>query len=128
MEDTIKNFLNKIKKIPDFEKVKFIYIFGSTVDKKNTKFSDIDFAVYHSGTKKERFKFRMKILGSMSDEYDIQIFQDLPLYVQMQVLKGKIIYAKDEQFVYEVAYDTIKRFEDFKRHYYDYVERRPTIK
>ena len=31
------------------------------------------------------------------------------------------------QFVYDTVYETIKRFEDFKKYYYDYIERRPII-
>jgi len=48
----------------------------------------------------------------------------LPLYIQKEVLKGKIIYAKDMGFVYDVAYETIKAFDRFKKYYYDYIDTR----
>jgi uncharacterized protein len=38
-------------------------------------------------------------------------------------LKGEVIYAKDGDlsFVSDIAYETIKAFEDFKKYYYDYI-------
>ncbi len=120
-------FLKKLKKMPDFGKVKFIFLFGSHVQDKENKFSDIDFAVYCEGTEKERFNFRLKLMSKLPEKFDIRIFQDLPLYVRINVLKGEVIYAKNEKFVYDKAYETIKKFEDFKKCYYDYLERRPVV-
>ena len=121
MKNKIDLFLKKLREMPDFDKVNFVFLFGSHAQGKENKFSDIDFAVYCDGDKKERFKFRMNLLGKMPDNFDIQIFQDLPLYVRKEVLKGKVIYARDKGFVYEIAYETIKAFEDFKKGYYDYI-------
>ncbi|MEK6914725.1 MAG: nucleotidyltransferase domain-containing protein [Nanoarchaeota archaeon] len=126
MRNKINLFIRKLKEMPDFNKVEFVFLFGSVIEKINNKLSDIDFAIYHSGDSKERFKFRMKMLGNLPDNYDVQIFQDLPLYVRINVLKGKVIYAKDESFVYEKAYETIKAFDDYKKYYYDYLESRRT--
>jgi len=36
-------------------------------------------------------------------------------------LKGEVLYCKDEQFLYEVALDTIKNFDAFKHRFYDYI-------
>lgn len=81
--------------------------------------SDYDFAVYYDNNKQQRYDFLKRI--NFSDKFDAKVFQDLPLYIQKEVLKGKVIYAEDLSFVYDIAYDTIKRFEDFKRYYYDYI-------
>ncbi len=107
--------------MPDFDNVEFVFLFGSYSQKKQNNLSDVDFAVYYKGDKKERFKFRLKLLAKLPDKFDVQIFQDLPLYVRKEVLKGEVIYAKDLGFVYETAYETIKAFEDFKKYYYDYI-------
>ncbi len=122
-------FLNKIKELPDFDKVKFVFLYGSVAEKKENKFSDIDFAVYFDGNKKERFDFRLKLMAKLSENFDVKIFQDLPLNVRMNVLKGRLVYVKNagRGFVYDVVYETIKRFEDFKRYYYDYIKRRQTV-
>lgn len=122
--EKINLFMKKLKETPDLDRVKFVFLFGSHVENKNNKFSDVDFAVYYEGNKKERFKFRMKLLGKLPEGFDVQIFQDLPLYVRMSVLKGGLIYAENERFVYDVAYSTIKVFEDFKKYYHDYINTR----
>lgn len=126
MEDKIRLFLKKLKEMPDFNKVKFVILFGSYSQGKQNKLSDIDFAVYFDGDSKQRFKFRIKLGAKLPDKFDIQIFQDLPLYVRIETLKGKLIYARDETFVYDIAYKTIKSFEDFKYAYYDYINMRRT--
>ncbi|MGC9309971.1 MAG: nucleotidyltransferase domain-containing protein [Candidatus Nanoarchaeia archaeon] len=116
----MENVLKEIKKLGG-EKVEFIILFGSVAQNKSNKFSDIDLAVYYNGDKKQRFNFRLKALGNLPDKYDIRIFQDLPLYVQKEVLRGKVVYARDRGFVYDKAYEVVKRFEDFKKTYYDYI-------
>jgi hypothetical protein len=120
-KEKINLFLKKIKEMPDFHRVKFVYLFGSYSHAKENKLSDIDFAVYYRGDKRDRFKFRIKLLGNLPDNFDVQIFQDLPLHVRMDVLKGKIIYSNDMTFAYDTAYETIKSFEHFKKYYYDYI-------
>lgn len=127
MKEKINLFMKELKKIPNFNRVKFVILFGSYANGGQNKLSDIDFAVYYEGNKDERFQFRKKILSKLSDKYDIQVFQDLPLFVQINVLKGKIVYAKDLSFVYDMAHDTIKKFDDFKYAYYDYLNRRQTV-
>ena len=67
-------------------------------------------------------QFRLKILSELFDDvYDIKIFQQLPLPLRMQVLKGRVLYSDDRPFMYDKAYETIKEFESFKRRYYDYL-------
>lgn len=117
-------FMKKLKEMPDFNKVKFVFLFGSYAQGRQNKLSDVDFAVYHSGNESERFKFRIKFGAKLPDTFDIQIFRDLPLYVRMEVLKGKLIFAKDLDLAYSVAYETIKAFDDFKGYLQDYIERR----
>ena len=112
--------IDKIKKIGG-EKIKFIILFGSFAEGKQTPLSDIDLAVYYDGSKEERFKFRIEILGNVNNKFDIQIFQDLPLYVRKEVLKGKILYDGESRFLYEVERRTYQDFDDFKNRFYDYI-------
>ena len=125
MNKEISLFLKKLKKMPDFDRVKFVYLFGSMAEGRQTPMSDYDFAIYYEGKSDERFKFRLKMPGN--EKFDVHIFQDLPLYIRINVLKGKLLYTKDEGFVYETAYQTIKEFNDYKKYYYDYIEMRPII-
>jgi len=55
------------------------------------------------------------------DIYDIKIFQQLPLPLRMEVLKGRVLYEDGSTFMYDKAYETIKEFESFRRRYYDYL-------
>lgn len=126
MKEKIKLFMTKLREMPDFYRVKFVFLFGSFSQKKQTKVSDIDFAVYYEGDEKQRFKFRIKLSAKLPESFDVQVFQDLPLYVRIEVLKGEVIYSKDVSLVYEKAYETIRRFDDFKRYYYDYIKSRRT--
>ena len=64
--------------------------------------------------------------GVLGDKFDVQIFQDLPLYIRKEVLKGEVLYQKDVDFLYETAIDTVKEYGLFKRYldaYYEEVEK-----
>ncbi len=122
MKKEINLFMKKLKEMPDFNRVKFVILFGSRAEGRAGPMSDYDFAVYYDGDDKERYKFLIK--ANFNEKFDAKIFQDLPLYVQKEVLKGEVLYAKNRGFVYDIAYETIKRFEDFKKYYYDYIKTR----
>ena len=64
----------------------------------------------------------MKLLGEVTDRFDIQIFQDLPLYVKNEVVKGKVVYCADQQFLYEMNRETYRDFDQFKYRFYDYIK------
>ncbi len=119
MKEEVKSFMKKLKERRDFHRVKFVILFGSRAEGRARKDSDYDFAIYYDGDSKERFKFQIAL--SENEKFDIKIFQDLPLFIKKEVLKGKVIYAENLSFVYDTAYETIKEFEDFKRYYYDYI-------
>lgn len=114
MESEISNVILKIKDIGR-ERITFIVLYGSAAKGDSTGLSDIDIAVYYHGNKKKRFDFRIKILGRVSDKFDIQTFQDLPLYIQNEILStGKVIYYKDYKDIFNIFMKTIKEFESFK--------------
>jgi hypothetical protein len=84
--------------------------------------SDIDLCVYYDGEREEAARFRFKVLSELADDrYDVQLFNELPLYVRVEVLKGELLYCADTRFVYDVAGKTIKDFESFKHRFYDYI-------
>jgi hypothetical protein len=62
----------------------------------------------------------MKGAGNM---LDIQIFQQLPLYIRHRVLKeGRFIITKDRDKLYDQAVLTAKELEDFRPLYMRYLE------
>lgn len=113
-DNNIKSVVKTIKKIGG-KKIGFIIQYGSTVTGEQTPLSDIDIAVYHHGTEKQRFEFIITVLGSVDDQFDIHIFQDLPLYIQQEVIsKGKLLYQRDFETTFDIFMRTIQRFSDFK--------------
>src|SRR5659263_133606 len=116
LEPDISEVISKIK---DFggDRIKFIVLYGSAAKRQSTNLSDIDIAVFHSGDKRERFQLRMKILGRISNKFDIQIYQDLPLYIQNEILSsGEVLYFSDYKEIFNTFMKTIREFEDFKPH------------
>lgn len=114
LEHDISNVIKKIKDIGG-AKIKFIVLYGSAAKGKSTGLSDIDIAVYYEGDKRERFEFRVKILGRVGSKFDIQTFQDLPLYIQKDTLStGDVIYYRDYKDIFNIFMKTIREFEDFK--------------
>jgi hypothetical protein len=57
------------------------------------------------------------------NSFDVRIFQQLPLYIRVRVLKeGRILFVRDENQLYELAFRTAQAFEDFKHIYYGYLK------
>ena len=83
MRNEAKRIQDVVQRIIEMggSQVKFIVLYGSVSTKKQTPRSDVDLAVYYDADKRQRFKFRMKILGRIPPEFDVTIFQDLPLLV-----------------------------------------------
>ncbi len=122
MHTKIEKAIEKIKNVERFEKVKFVVLYGSAAEGQMTRDSDIDLCIYYDGDYDESSGFRFKVLSELFDDiFDVQIFQQLPIYVRVEVLKGKVIYCKDKRFLYEAARETIKDFEAFKHRFYDYI-------
>lgn len=125
MISTVEKAIETIKNTEGFENVRFIILYGSAAAGQMRKDSDIDLCIYYEGSAEEYSRFRFKALSELFDEaYDIQIYQQLPLYVRREVLKGEVVYCRDRRFLYERAIDTIKNFEAFKHRFYDYIGER----
>ena len=112
--------INLLKRLDRGKNIQFIILFGSKSRKDDNALSDIDIAVYYHGTDKERFSFRVKASGHLSDMVDIHIFQDLPLPIQKEVISGMVLYYRDYQFTFDEFMRVIKEFDFFKKYYDEY--------
>lgn len=113
--------LQQIEGLDGYEHVQFVILFGSAQEDRMTGESDIDLCIYYDGDPAEAAKFRYSILSILPGKrYDIQIFQSLPLYVRVEVLRGTPVFVRDQRFLYEKAGETLRDFEDFKHRLYDY--------
>ncbi|MDN5339345.1 MAG: uncharacterized protein PWQ30_454 [Euryarchaeota archaeon] len=122
MNHFVRHALKRMGTIEGFEKVRFIILYGSVAEGRSREGSDIDICIYYDGDREEAARFRFAALSELTDDrYDIQIFSHLPLYLRTEVLRGKVVYCPDERFLYDVAYRTIREFDDFKHRLYDYI-------
>lgn len=117
----INTIKNKILELDQHRKIKFIFIFGSVAENKSTPLSDVDIALYYAGSAAERFDFRRKALGSLPDQVDLQIFQDLPLTVQKEVINGRVLYCDDREFMISECIKVVREFSSFEKYYQHYL-------
>jgi hypothetical protein len=108
------------------EEVLAVIIFGSAVRQEKTPLSDVDLCLVMMPLPKPSSPngFSYKRLEYMKDNsFDVRIFQQLPLYIRVRVLKdGRILFVRDENQLYELAFRTAQAFEDFKHIYYGYLK------
>lgn len=91
--------LRQMQQVPGFEHVQFIILYGSAAGGRMTAESDIDLCIYYDGDSTEAAHFRHKVLSALPGTlYDVQVFQQLPLYVRVEVLKGTPIFTRNSPF------------------------------
>jgi predicted nucleotidyltransferase len=120
ISEKIDRAVQKIKSL-GCDKVRFITLYGSASVGSMNEDSDIDISVYYDDA--DASEFRLEVLTELFDDvYDIKIFQQLPLPLRMQVLKGKVLYSDDTPLCTTKPMKLLyKEFESFKRRYYDYL-------
>ena len=92
-----------------------ILLYGSMVKGEETPRSDIDICIVAPECN-DRAGLLMQIFRNIdvfSKRYDVKIFEELPLYIQIQVIqKHDIIYANDVYEMYEYFYYFRKLWDD----------------
>lgn len=95
-----------IEKLKKFKFTKAIYLFGSYALGKETKVSDIDICVIDDVKyKKEE---RNVVYDFSEPPFDVSLFSDLPLFIKLEVLKGKLIFVKDAKFLAKIKSKVIE--------------------
>ena len=103
-----------------------VALFGSFVKRGCSAISDIDICLFlrprnYAGEELNRKRLRY-VDAAANDRADVQLFQQLPLHVRSMVLKeANWVLVKDEPALYELAMQTIRNFEDFRKHYDEYL-------
>ena len=113
MEAIIKKILDKAEKDKD---ILAVALFGSSLKRKGR---DIDICLFLKDKKSNLEMSRKRLSYSkFHDKIDIQIFQQLPVYIRIQILKQhKILLNKDISALYNIAFDTIREFGFYKKIY-----------
>ena len=101
-----------------------VMVYGSRARGEGTPASDIDICLVLHSADYGRLELSQKKLEYLkSFDIDLQVYQQLPIYIKRRVLReGEILYCRNEDKLYEVAYRTAQEFEDFKHIYYNYLE------
>jgi predicted nucleotidyltransferase len=104
--------IEKLKE--DFEEFKDrvfgILLYGSYAKDEYTKRSDIDICLV--GVDKDTY---MEILGKLGNKYDIKIFEELPLYIQIDIIKNHKVIFGDELELSEYFYKFRKIWRDMEK-------------
>jgi hypothetical protein len=121
LRDRVDAAVHQMQQLPGFGHVRFIILYGSAAENRMTKESDIDLCIYYEGERMDAARFRHDVLSHLSGTgYDIQVFQHLPLYVRVEVLKGIPVFIRNTRFLYDKATETLRDFEEFRHRLYDY--------
>jgi predicted nucleotidyltransferase len=84
-----------------------ILLFGSFIKGKATKDSDIDMCIIEEPGLTLTVKDKLRIMRNLPEKVDISFFHDLPLNIRQRVLQeGKIVYTKDDYYVYTLVKET----------------------
>ena len=113
-----------IRDIKKDKQILAVFLFGSTAREENHKKSDIDVClVLKAGRYTIKELSRKKLEYLKSYDFDIQVFQQLPIYIKKRIIKeGKVLFCRDEAALYEIAFSVIREFADFEYIYRDYLK------
>lgn len=101
-----------------------VILYGSYARQENTAQSDIDLCLVLKPAAYDADYLSEKKLHFLKNHpFDIQIFQQLPLYIRTRLLKeGHILYCRNEDKLYEVAFTHIREYADYEHIYREYLE------
>lgn len=92
-----------------------VLLYGSVVKEEQTLRSDIDVCIVApaSENKAELLKEVYRNVDVFSKKYDVRIFEELPLYIQIQIIQNhEVVYTKDIYEMHEYFYYIRKLWED----------------
>lgn len=98
-----------------------VVVFGSY--NRGEPYNDVDVALVLDPRVNVNLVDVMKRYNPFLDEFDLHVFQDLPLYVRASVMKeGTILQEKDKDTLFDVFWNTIKDWNLFRPHYETFLD------
>lgn len=119
MDKTIRQIITRAKKDPV---VVAIALFGSYARKE--RYKDIDICLFLKPGKYTPKQLSEKKLEYTpeNEKYDVQIFQQLPVYIRVRVFKdAQFLYKADEAAIYDLYFALEREYEHFKPIYENYL-------
>ncbi len=106
---------NKEKIREDFEFIKddveAVLLFGSIVKGESHNASDIDVCLVNPKNK----NVLIKVFERHGGKYDVKIFEDLPLYIQIEIIKNHEVLIGDDVELSYYFYKTRKIWKDMEK-------------
>ena len=100
-----------------------VFLFGSVAKGITNSLSDVDICIVLNDKLDDLTMSHKKLEYLSLVDYDISIFQQLPLYIRQRVIReGIVLFCRNEDRLYELVFKTIKEFKDFKPIYDEYLE------
>jgi len=100
-----------------------VLLFGSAARGDAGSSSDVDVCLILEDGDSARRRAEKRLDYLMEGDLDVQVFQDLPLYIRSRVMaEGHVLFCRDEDRLYEVAFATMRAFERFRRTYRAYLD------
>ncbi|MEW5825461.1 MAG: nucleotidyltransferase domain-containing protein [Candidatus Bipolaricaulota bacterium] len=101
-----------------------VILFGSEARGEARAGSDVDVCLVLEDKQLDALgQSHKRVAYLASFDLDIQIFQQMPLHLRVRVLReGKVLFCRDEEKLYTVAFRTAQHFEDFRHIHEEYLE------
>jgi predicted nucleotidyltransferase len=99
-------------------------LFGSAARGEKSSTSDLDLCLVLMPKVYPALALSKKKLAYASQlRVHISIFQQLPLYIRKRVLQeGEILFCRDDDALYELAFQTLRELADFEPTYLEYLK------
>ncbi len=120
-KSSLKGMLDKLLyKAHNDSDVLAVVLFGSAAREEPARDVDMCLVLFPD---KDSKGFEKRLEYSSSEDVDVHVFRDLPLYIRVRVLRdGRVLHCKDEGLLYDIASSTVREFEYFRPRYEDYLE------
>jgi hypothetical protein len=117
----VRKIIEAVEKDSD---VLALLLYGSAARGDNSSVSDIDLCVVLvPGARTALDLSRKKLEYAANFSTHLSIFQQIPIYVRQRVLReGKVLFCRDTDALYEVAFTTIRELADFDPIYQEYLK------
>jgi predicted nucleotidyltransferase len=121
--NTEKKLEQLLKRVQKDNEILAVLLFGSMARGEQTAGSDVDICLVLQRQKYNSLAFsRKKLTYLQQSDLDVHIFQQLPLYIRRRVVKeGKVLFVRNLDALYDLAFRTAQEFEDFKPIYRTYL-------